>query len=101
MFPLLSLDTDNATEFVNEVLVEDCAKHSFGLTRSRPYVKNDQAWIEQKNGSVVRRMVGYGRLEGIASGQALARLCECSRLFVNFFNPRSSSRKNIAKARGS
>ena len=86
-FPLLSLDTDNGTEFVNEVLVEYCAKNSFGLTRSRPYLKNDQAWIEQKNGSVVRRMVGYGRLEGIASGQALARLYESSRLFVNFFQP--------------
>ena len=62
-FPLLSLDTDNGVEFVNEVLVEYCAKHGLGLTRSRPYLKNDQAWIEQKNGSVVRRMVGYAPQE--------------------------------------
>ena len=86
-FPLLSLDTDNGAEFVNEVLVEYCAAHGLGLTRSRPYLKNDQAWIEQKNGSVVRRMVGDARLEGIAAGQALGRLYASSRLFVNFFQP--------------
>ena len=86
-FPLLSLDTDNGVEFVNEVLVQYCAKHGLGLTRSRPYLKNDQAWIEQKNGSVVRRMVGYARLEGITAGQALNRLYASSRLFVNFFQP--------------
>lgn len=86
-FPLLSLDTDNGVEFVNEVLVDYCAKHGMGLTRSRPYLKNDQAWIEQKNGSVVRRIVGYARLEGIAAGQALGRLYASARLFVNFFQP--------------
>jgi len=86
-FALLSLDTDNGVEFVNEVLVDYCAKHGLGLTRSRPYLKNDQAWIEQKNGAVVRRMVGYARLEGIAAGQALGRLYAASRLFVNFFQP--------------
>lgn len=86
-FPLLALDTDNGSEFVNEVLVDYCAKHGIGLTRSRPYLKNDQAWIEQKNGAVVRRMVGYARLEGIAAGQALARLYASARLFVNFFQP--------------
>jgi len=86
-FPLLSLDTDNGVEFVNEVLVDYCAKHGIGLTRSRPHLKNDQAWIEQKNSTVVRRMVGYARLEGIAAGQALARLYATVRLFVNFFQP--------------
>jgi hypothetical protein len=86
-FPLLSLDTDNGTEFVNEVLVEHCSRHGIGLTRSRPYLKNDQAWIEQKNGAIVRRMVGYARLEGIGAGQALARLYASTRLFVNFFQP--------------
>jgi integrase-like protein len=86
-FPLVSLDTDNGVEFVNEVLVDYCAKHGIGLTRSRPYLKNDQAWIEQKNGAVVRRMVGYARLEGIAAGQGLARLYASTRLFVNFFQP--------------
>jgi hypothetical protein len=57
------------------------------LTRSRAYKKNDQAWIEQKNGSVVRRLVGYGRLEGVAATAALGTLHEVARLYVNFFQP--------------
>ena len=44
------------------------------LTRSHAYKKNDQAWIEQKNGSVFRRLVGYGWLEGAASAEALGTL---------------------------
>ena len=48
---------------------------------------NDQSWVEQKNGSVVRRLVGYRRLEGLAAAQALSRLYSASRLFVNFFQP--------------
>ena len=60
---------------------------SIPCTRSRPYHKNDQAWVEQKNGSVVRRLVGYRRLEGLAAAAALSRLYAASRLFVNFFQP--------------
>ncbi len=52
---LRGLDTDNDSVFMNEILVEYCAEHGIDLTRSRPYRKNDQAWIEQKNGAVVRR----------------------------------------------
>lgn len=73
-FPLRGLDTDNGSEFVNEVLLAYCNERKIEFTRSRPYRKNDQAWVEQKNGAVVRRLVGYGRLEGIAAGHALARL---------------------------
>ena len=86
-FPLRGIDTDNGSEFINESLITFCADHSIEFTRSRPYQKNDQAWIEQKNGSVVRRLVGYGRLEGVAAGEALSRLYSASRLFVNFFQP--------------
>ncbi len=86
-FPLLGIDTDNGGEFINEAMVEFCAKRGIEFTRSRPYRKNDQAWVEQKNGSVVRRLVGYGRLEGIAGAAALARLYSASRPFVNFFQP--------------
>ena len=57
------------------------------FTRSRPYRKNDQAWVEQKNGAVVRRLIGYGRLEGLPATKALTRLYATSRLFVNFFQP--------------
>lgn len=86
-FPLRALDVDNGSEFVNETLIEYCIRHGIELTRSRPYRKNDQAWIEQKNGAVVRRMIGYRRFEGIAGAQALARLYAASRFFVNFFQP--------------
>jgi hypothetical protein len=49
--------------------------------------KNDQAWIEQKNGAVVRRLLGYRRFQGLAAAQAITRLYGASRLFVNFFQP--------------
>ena len=82
-----STPTTGGNEFVNEVLLAYCNERKIEFTRSRPYRKNDQAWLEQKNGAVVRRLVGYGRLEGIAAGHALARLYSASRLFVNFFQP--------------
>ena len=86
-FPLRGIDTDNGSEFINEVLVAFCKEHGIELTRSRPYRKNDQAWVEQKNGAVVRRLVGYGRLEGMPAAEALARLHSAARLFVNVFQP--------------
>jgi hypothetical protein len=86
-FALRGLDVDNGGEFLNEALVHYCAIRGIELTRSRPYHSNDQAWIEQKNGSVVRRLVGYGRLEGTAAIEVLSRLYAASRLFVNFFQP--------------
>jgi len=86
-FALRALDVDNGAEFINETLIQYCTGHGIEFTRSRPYRKNDQAWIEQKNGSVVRRMTGYRRFEGIAGAQALARLYAASRFFVNFFQP--------------
>ena len=86
-FPLRGVDTDNGSEFLNEVLIGFCKEHGIELTRSRPYRKNDQAWVEQKNGAVVRRLVGYGRLEGMPGAEALARLYSAARLFVNVFQP--------------
>jgi hypothetical protein len=61
--------------------------HGIELTRSRPYRKNDQAWIEQKNGAIVRKLLGYRRFEGLAAARAITRLYGASRLFVNFFQP--------------
>ena len=86
-FPLRGIDTDNGSEFLNEVLIGFCKEHGIELTRSRPYRKNHQAWVEQKNGAVVRRLVGYGRLEGMPGAEALARLYSAARLFVNVFQP--------------
>ena len=86
-FRLLGLDTDNGSEFLNEAMLAYCQAQSIEFTRSRPYRKNDQAWVEQKNGAVVRRLVGYDRLEGLQAAEALTRLYASSRLFVNFFQP--------------
>jgi hypothetical protein len=86
-FLLRGLDIDNGGEFLNEGLVRYCVGQGIELTRSRPYRKNDQAWVEQKNGSVVRRLVGYRRLEGPEAAAILTRLYAASRLFVNFFQP--------------
>ena len=65
-----------------------CDQHRIEWTRSRAYHKNDQAWVEQKNGAVVRRLAGYGRLSGLGAAGAVQRLYESARLYVNFFQPR-------------
>ena len=57
------------------------------FTRCRPYRKNDQAWVEQKNGAVVRRIAGYRRYVGLEAAATLGRLYGSVRLFVNFFQP--------------
>lgn len=86
-FGLHAIDSDNGGEFVNEGVLAFCAANGIEFTRSRPYRKNDQAWVEQKNGAVVRRLVGYRRLEGLVAAEALSRLYAAARLFVNFFQP--------------
>lgn len=86
-FALLGFDTDNDSVFINETVRDYCAASAIAFTRCRPYRKNDQAWVEQKNGSVVRRLVGYRRFEGLAAAAALADLYAAARLFVNFFQP--------------
>ena len=86
-FDLLGFDVDNDSVFMNETLLAYCEESGIEFTRSRPWHKNDQALVEQKNGSVVRRIVGYRRLEGLAAAAALSRLYGTVRLFVNFFQP--------------
>ena len=72
--PIRGIDTDNDSAFINETLLAYCQEQQLEFTRSRAYQKNDQAWIEQKNGAVVRRFVGYERYTGLVAGQCLARL---------------------------
>jgi hypothetical protein len=95
-FALLGFDTDNDSVFMNETVKSYCEEAGLVFTRCRPYRKNDQAWVEQKNGAVVRRAVGYRRYEGLDAAAALARLYASLRLFVNFFQP---SFKLAGKAR--
>jgi hypothetical protein len=95
-FALLGFDTDNDSVFMNETVKSYCEQTGLVFTRCRPYHKNDQAWVEQKNGAVVRHTVGYRRYEGLDAAAALARLYSALRLFVNFFQP---SFKLASKAR--
>jgi hypothetical protein len=95
-FPLLGFDTDNDSVFMNETVKTYCEEAGLVFTPCRPYRKNDQAWVEQKNAAVVRRTVGYRRYEGLEAAAALARLYSALRLFVNFFQP---SFKLAGKAR--
>jgi len=95
-FPLLDIDSDNGSEFINDLLYRYCLDEKITFTRSRPYKKNDQAHVEQKNWSVVRHTVGYDRWE---TGQELALLesiYDDLRHYINFFQP---SLKLIAKER--
>ena len=86
-FRLLGFDSDNDSVFLNATVQDYCEAGGIAFTRCRPYRKNDQAWVEQKNGAVVRHAVGYRRLEGLEAAGALARLYGSLRLFVNHFQP--------------
>lgn len=86
-FPLLGLDSDNGSEFINETLYSFCREHKITFTRSRPYRKNDGCFVEQKNYSVVRRAVGYQRFDSEEQLRLLEALYEVLDLYNNFFQP--------------
>jgi hypothetical protein len=95
-FPLLGIDSDNGSEFINDLLYHYCLDAKITFTRSRPYKKNDQAHVEQKNWSVVRHTVGYDRWETELELALLESIYDDLRLYINFFQP---SFKLIAKER--
>jgi hypothetical protein len=86
-FPILGIDTDNGTEFINSDLYDYCEQKKITFTRGRAYKKNDQCFVEQKNGIVVRQIVGYDRFEGIHAYKQLMELYRAVRLYFNFFQP--------------
>jgi hypothetical protein len=93
--PILGIDSDNDSAFINDTLLAYCQRQQLEFTRSRAYQKNDQAWIEQKNGAVIRRFVGYERFSGMVAGQCLAQLFQAVRLFVNHFQPSFKLRSKL------
>ncbi len=95
-FPIRGLDTDNGSEFITHQMYEYCRREQITFTRSRPYKKNDQCFIEQKNGQIVRRLVGYDRYEGMEAARVMAELYSVIRLYVNFFQP---SMRLLSKSR--
>ena len=95
-FPMLGVDSDNGSEFINAHLLKYCKKHHITFTRSRPYHKNDGCFVEQKNDIVVRRTAGYLRYDTDEELLILNQMYESVRLWINLFNP---SQKLISKVR--
>ena len=95
-FPLLGLDSDNGSEFINQCFYNYCRDEKITFTRSRAYKKNDSCHVEQKNGNVVRRLVGYERYASKASFECLGRVYDLIRLYINFFQP---TMKLVSKTR--
>jgi hypothetical protein len=95
-FPILGIDTDNGGEFINEAVIVYCEQAHITFTRGRPYLKNDQCFVEQKNGAIVRQVVGYDRLVGEHAYRQLTELYRALRLYVNCFQP---SMKLLSKQR--
>ena len=95
-FALKGIDCDNGSEFINHHLAGFCKEREITFTRSRPYRKNDQCYVEQKNGHVVRRLIGYARYESAEAVDLLNRIYSNHRLLVNFFQP---CRKLTSKVR--
>ena len=95
-FPILGIDSDNGGEFINHPLYEYCLAESITFTRSRSYRKNDNCYVEQKNFSVVRKMVGYRRYDTEEEQKILNRLYRFLSFYTNYFQP---LRKLIKKER--
>jgi len=86
-FSILGIDSDNGSEFINDHLLRYCQKEHITFTRSRPYRKNDSCFVEQKNWSVIRRAVGYGRYDTEKELSILNELYSYLRLYSNLFQP--------------
>ena len=86
-FALLGVDSDNGGEFINQHLFNYCKREEITFTRSRSYKKNDSCHIEQKNWSVVRRLVGYDRYNSREALDTLNYIYNLTRLYINFFQP--------------
>ena len=95
-FKLLGLDSDNGSEFINQDLAKWCHHEGITFTRSRPYKKNDNCFVEQKNGAIVRRVIGRDRYSSKQSYETLNRIYYLLRLYINFFQP---AMKLVSKTR--
>ena len=87
-FDLLGIDSDNGSEFINHQLWKYCDEKNIEFTRSRPYMKKDNAHIEQKNWPLVRKILGYDRFDTELQLKLINDLYDKElRLFLNFFQP--------------
>lgn len=87
-FELKGMDSDGGSEFINWHMVRYCEEHGLFFTRSRPYMKNDNAYVEQKNNTHIRHWIGYDRFDNQKQLDAINDLYRNElRLFNNFFSP--------------
>jgi hypothetical protein len=99
-FPILGIDSDNGSEFINWGLFRWCEQEKLTFTRSRSGNKNDGAHVEQKNWHIVRQTVGYHRYDTPGELELLNRIWELQRLLTNHFGPQQklvSKERNGAK----
>jgi len=97
-FEVLSIDSDNGGEFINHRLWAYCQSQRIGFTRSRPYKKDDNAHIEQKNWTHVRKLIGWDRYDTPEAVQAMNDLYAHElRLYMNLFQPSVKLRERVRK----
>ena len=94
-FPVLGFDSDNGGEFINNQMLRFCQAEKITFTRSRPYRKNDNCYVEQKNWSVVRQAAGYGRYESPESCRLLNELYAHVCVHTNFFLPSLNLKETV------
>lgn len=87
LFPLKGIDSDNGTEFLNGHLVAYCRREKLTFTRCRPYHKDDQAHVEQKNWNIIRQLIGYDRYDGAEATAQLNRIYALLHVYVNGYLP--------------
>lgn len=85
--PMLGLDSDNGRGFINQSLYTYCQRNGITFARSRSYKKNDNCHVEQKNWTVIRRVIGYDRFSSRAAFKAQGDVYALLRLYINFFQP--------------
>ena len=84
---MLEIHPDNDTGMINKLMWDYCKKARIKMSRSRPYKKNDNAWVEQRNWTHVRKVVGYRRMDSAAELEVLRELYEKLCLYKNYFQP--------------
>lgn len=87
-FQLVGIDSDNGSEFINYHLLRYCKRQGIQFTRSRPYKKDDNAHIEQKNWTHIRKLIGWDRYDSLSAVEAMNELYRGElRLFMNLYQP--------------
>jgi len=86
-FPIKEIHPDNDSAMINDLLWDWCKQARIRMSRSRPYKKNDNAWVEQKNWTHVRKVVGYRRYDTTTELRLLNEIYSLTRLYRNFFQP--------------